>query len=122
MKFLMLVLMCTLAFGQDLEPKTVMYDLSKEDVGYLAMTGKEQCKDKYEAAQERANAFCFSNFHLMAVEKGFETMPTEREFLLKVSKYDTKLVDPKIYKCKKPRMHPRYIAYTKFAKINCLSL
>ena len=120
MKFILL-LVPLLAFS-GLEPKTVLLEMADEPVGYLAQTGKERCKDDYAKVQERANAICYSKFHLYAVELGYETTESDREPLLSVSKYDTKLMAPKLYKCKKDRRHPSWISHIRFSKIMCVTL
>ena len=120
MKFIILFL--TLNAYAELEPNTVMLDMTMAPQSFLALEGRERCKDQGHRAQERANAVCNAYRHLTAVELGFTTMESDLDYLMKAQGYDFVEIDPKIYECKKPRRHPIYLKQTKFVKINCLTL
>lgn len=117
------ILLTSFVFAKDLAPKTVMIEMEDLPRSYLAQTGMERCKDKYAIEQERANKICWSLGHLEAVEQGYEVIATTGdEALLKARRYDFIDVEPKVYKCKKERRNRIFLHYTKFVKINCLTL
>ena len=118
----LLLLMLSMNLFAELEPNTIMLDLTMAPQSFLALEGKERCKDWGHKAQERANAVCFAYRHISAVELGFTTMESDLDYLMKAKNYGFIEIDPKIYECKKPRRHPIYLKQTKFVKINCLTL